>query len=281
MLVGHATATATAILAASLSAQVTIDFPGEVALYQTRYGEAVDVTLDSLTRVLGALQGRAVRVRGFLEPTAGTARVLRDGQHSVLLIPVVELQIPELSSLVGRRVEVVGVARRLIERQNRVPCHGVEAAPESFCDDPDLPPLPDREKHPLWPRNSVTFWGIIDATPGGPGGAPGSASALQALVDDPSGFHGQEVIVVGQFRGSNLFGDLPTATRLEADHWVVADRGAAVWVTGKRPRGDGWHLSLDDQGDTRWWIEVRGKVEVRAGVPYLKARELRLRPAPR
>jgi hypothetical protein len=269
------------MLAAGSLAQVELFFPGEADAYRGWYGEPLEVSVASLSRTLGTLQGQAVRVRGDLVPAEGNALSLREGGDAVLLIPVVELRLPELSSLIGRRVEVLGAARRLPERQDRVPCHDVQAAPESWCEDPELPPLPDRGGHPTWPRNSVTFWGIIDATPGARAEANREASALQAVVADPSRFEDSDVTLVGRFRGANLFGDLPTTTRLDEADWVIADGDAALWVTGKPPRGDGWRLSLRDESESRWWIEVRGRIEVRDGIPYLQAKQLRLRPAPR
>jgi hypothetical protein len=101
------------------------------------------------------------------------------------------------------------------------------------------------------------------------------------VVADPSRFEDSDVTLVGRYRGANLFDDLPATTRLEEDDWVIADGDAALWVTGKPPRGDGWRLSLSDESESRWWIEVRGRIEVRDGIPYLQAKQLRLRPAPR
>ena len=265
-------------LPAVAAAQVTLDLPGEVGTYRSWYGEPVDATLATLSHELGTWQGRAVRVRGNLESFDGETLRLREGPAAVLLVPVVELRDAALYSLVGRPVEVLGVARRLIERQSRVPCGGVQSAPESWCEDPELPPLPDREGHPTWPRNSITFWGIIDVTPSAAGSAPGARSALAALVADPGELDGRDVTVVGQFRGRNLFRDLPESTRRDREDWVIADGAAALWVTGKRPRGDGWRLSLDEESESRWWIEVLGRVEVAGGSVYLRAKKLSLRP---
>ena len=33
-----------------------------------------------------------------------------------------------------------------------------------------------------------------------------------------------------------------------------------VWVTGRRPAGQGFHLDATYRGDTTRWLEVRGKV---------------------
>jgi len=215
----------------------------------------------------------------MLEAFEGDRLRLREGADQVLLLPVAEIDAAPLGTLVGRVVEVVGVARRLPERQAIVPCWDVEHARESWCEDQELAPLPDRSGYYEWPRNSVSFWAIVDATPfEHRRDAPGSE--LDRLVSEPARFDGQEVRVVGQYRGANLFGDLPESTRRGSGDWVIADGAAAVWVTGKPPQGEGWRLSLSDPGDTRWWVEVRGRVEVVGGVAYLRAKKLTLRRAP-
>jgi len=68
--------------------------------------------------------------------------------------------------------------------------------------------------------------------------------------------------VLGQFRGHNLFGDLPERLWGRDDDWVLRSGEGAVWVTGKKPRGKGWSLELDYEPDGRFWLEVTGEVVV-------------------
>jgi hypothetical protein len=65
----------------------------------------------------------------------------------------------------------------------------------------------------------------------------GKESGLRRLVAAAEAGDGRVVRVRGQFRGRNLFGDLPAESQRGRDHWVLADRGAALWVMGKAPRG--------------------------------------------
>jgi hypothetical protein len=154
--------------------------------------------------------------------------------------------------------------------------------PESVCKDWMLPALPSRGSRTDWPLNSVTFWSLGDATPlkGAGGRGAGAAVTPSAILEAPERRGNAAVTVIGRFRGANLFGDLPETTRREASDWVIADDGAALWVTGKAPRGRGWNLALDSKDESRWWIEVTGRLEVRGGVAYLRARELTLRRSP-
>jgi hypothetical protein len=79
---------------------------------------------------------------------------------------------------------------------------------------------------------------------------------------------------VGQFRGSNLFGDLPADSRRGKNDWVLRRGTAAVWVTGKKPKGKGWSLDPGARGDCKWWLRVTGKVERRKGIVYIKGKKV-------
>ena len=91
------------------------------------------------------------------------------------------------------------------------------------------------------------------------------------ILDEPSAFSGKTARIMGQFRGRNLFGDLPANSARTKDAWVLKDGDTAMWVTGKLPKGDGWKLDLDYKGDTKNWLEVEGKPEVVNGIVHLKA----------
>ena len=49
-----------------------------------------------------------------------------------------------------------------------------------------------------------------------------------------------------------------------------------VWVTGKAPKGKGFALDLERRSDAAYRLEVEGRTEVRDGLVYLRAREVRL-----
>ena len=60
---------------------------------------------------------------------------------------------------------------------------------------------------------------------------------LEDLVMKPERHDGKIVTVRGQFRGRNLFGDLPSASRQRSADWVLKDDVFAVWVSGKKAEG--------------------------------------------
>ena len=82
--------------------------------------------------------------------------------------------------------------------------------------------------------------------------------------------------MIGQFRASNLFGDVPPRSRRSGgrDHWVLRDGGVSAWVTGPRPQGDGWELDMRSKRDSSTWMRIRGRVSEDDGVYYLDASEM-------
>ena len=119
------------------------------------------------------------------------------------------------------------------------------------------------------PSYSVSFWSaqsdVLAAT-------SGSARPLGAGL----GAGSRDVDVIGQFRASNLFGDVPPRSRRSGgrDHWVLRDGGVSAWVTGPRPQGDGWELDMRSKRDSSTWMRIRGRVSEDDGVYYLDASEM-------
>jgi len=132
--------------------------------------------------------------------------------------------------------------------------------------------------HVSLPRVSLTLLGLSDIEfPGrSAGGGPPQRAPFAAILADPARFSGKPVKIVGQFRGRNLFGDLPEDSKREPGDWVIKDGDHAVWVTGRPPKGKGFTLDPSYKGDTSRWLEVEGKPEVLNGVLYLRASKVAL-----
>ena len=93
-----------------------------------------------------------------------------------------------------------------------------------------------------------------------------TTASIRGLALQPWRFEGQRVTVVGQFRGRNLFGDLPSAPAKSRYDFVLRSADAAVWVTDLRPRGKGFDLSVDARVDTGRWLQVTGVVSQDRGL---------------
>jgi len=180
----------------------------------------------------------------------------------------------DVSKFIGIEVEVTGVVRRIPANQKRMPCFGGSNL-ESKCEDPLLPELPDAQ--PNWPAQSLTLLTISDR------GKELPRKGTRTLADtglDAAAADGKAVRALGQFRGANLCKDLPEASRKDPADWVLHTSEGPVWVTGRRPAGQGFHLDATYRGDTTRWLEVRGKVLILDDVRYLKASKVSLIPRP-
>jgi hypothetical protein len=239
-----------------------------------QYGSAQPEELMALAMNPDNYQRRNVVTRGYLGMLPGDRWLLSDGGAQLMLIPVVEMSAVGLREQLGHRIEVTGIVRVLPEHQGNCPLNG-RSVPESLCDDPDLPALPDRR--PEWPHGSITATGIVDIENyrAGESRHRGTSTIGDALARPPE-TAGKSVRIVGRFRGANLFGDLPADTRRAAGDWVLQDGEHAVWVTGRPPKGKGFDLDPGNKMDTGRWLEVEGKLEAAGKAAYLKASRVQL-----
>lgn len=103
-----------------------------------------------------------------------------------------------------------------------------------------------------------------------------SALDLRQLVEDPSPYLGKQVVVLGKFRGSNLYGDLSIKEKRTPRDFVIKLADAAIWVTGRRPRGKDFRLDPEKRRDTGKWLRVIGEPWEHEGTVYLKAQKVEL-----
>jgi len=230
----------------------------QVNEYEARYGPTIEVSVDSLLDMPEQYSGRAVRTRGKFEmiPSGrGQQYGLRGTFGGYLYIyPRQEIAATfeqEARRWGGREVEVQGSVDRGQDQETRQPI--VYIAIWGYLAPPDDKPI----KRPDSP----------DTT-------------LADLVTKPERYDGKTVNVRGQFRGENLFGDLPSSSRDRSSDWVIKDDVFAVWVTGKKPKGSGWSLDASLKRDTGKWLQIMGRVRVRNRVVTLEAIDVVLSKAP-
>jgi hypothetical protein len=109
---------------------------------------------------------------------------------------------------------------------------------------------------------------------------PASGASVRSLSIEPWRYEGQTVTVTGNFRGRNLYGDLPGAPGKSRYDFVLRGTEGAVWVTDFRPRGQGFELDVNRRVDTDRWVEVTGTVVRERGLVSLKATRLSLTKPP-
>lgn len=217
------------------------------------FGLQVDVPLEELVANPADYDGSAVRVSGPLG--LGPAR----GQFVIGTQPNV------LNLMPG------GVTAALLQ-SNALQWLGKELVVTGTFSRP--PAMPGARTPPL---HALT---VSSAEPASDLALTGDAvtSTIEAITTTPPSSR-ETVRVVGQFRGLNSYGDLPSTDRRQFS-WVIKDGAFAVWVTGRKPEGSGFRLESGNRADMQAWVAVTGSVEEIRGAVYLKADNIELVPAP-
>jgi hypothetical protein len=109
---------------------------------------------------------------------------------------------------------------------------------------------------------------------------PLATPTLRALALEPWKFSGQTVTVTGNFRGRNLFGDLPDAPGKGRYDFIVRGGEGSVWVTGMRPRGSGFDFDVDRRIDSNRWLQITGPLVHDRGLVRIEATRIQLARAP-
>jgi len=145
--------------------------------------------------------------------------------------------------------------------------------------EPGDPRVPDAETRDTsrWPRPGEELFVRVTAIAPA---APPTALTIRGLALEPWRYAGQKVTVTGNFRGRNLFGDLPGSPGKSRYDFVVRGAEGATWVTGLQPRGRGFDLDVDRRLDTDQWLEVTGVVAYERGLVRIDATELAAAAAP-
>ena len=221
------------------------------------YGSTWEVSPSEIAEAPAGFEGQAVRVRGRFEAAApnAPARLVDESGAAVFVTAdaeVARLVAVESKGWPGQVIEVTGVVRR----------DPTSSAPS--------------------PRYAVSFWDFdASALPARPAIAADATSVkLPELIANPEAVKDRLVRVVGQFRGHNLYGDLPAPSFRHRLDWVLKDERAAVWVTGRAPRGRDFKLDPDTLDDARTWLEVVGRAVRRDGQVVVRAEKVGLVPAP-
>jgi hypothetical protein len=225
----------------------------QVNEYEMRYGPTIDVSIDSLIDMPEQYEGRAVKTRGPFELIL-TGRQQAYGFRGTFgnylyVIPRQEVAATfeqEARKWSGREVEVQGSVER---GQN-----------------------PDTGQSMV----AIYIWAYLGPPDEKAKRVTSEELTLEELVTKAEKFEGKTVSVRGQFRGENLFGDLPSASRDRSSDWVIKDDVFAAWVTGKKPKGSGWSLDASLKRDTGKWLLVVGRVRLRNRVVTLEALEVTL-----
>jgi hypothetical protein len=241
----------------ALAAGLSHPAAAQVSDYEMQYGKTVEVALDDLIRMPENYIGKAVRTRGQLDTMPGTTRLtyaLRGtfGERlSIFPVPQAESEFErQARTWVGREVEVTGA---------------VNVSQSSSGGGQSV---------------YMLVWGILGPPDEKKARRDEATVPLEELVTKAARYDGKMVTVLGQFRGENLFGDLPSASRRRSADWVLKEDVYAVWVTGKKTKGPGWSLDPSLRRDSGKWLQVTGRVLLGQGAVTIEATDVVLSKAP-
>lgn len=101
---------------------------------------------------------------------------------------------------------------------------------------------------------------------------PRLTNRLGSVIAEPFSFEGQDITVVGYYRGWDLLHEANTSPPVTRSDWVIKDSTGAIYVSAdseaKVPEG----LSPGSPQDTGVILEVKGVVRVTEGEqPYIEA----------
>jgi hypothetical protein len=101
-------------------------------------------------------------------------------------------------------------------------------------------------------------------------------TTIRSVVLDGERAVGRLVTVTGQFRGRNLFGDLPQAPGSGRTDFVLRASDASIWVSGMAPKGKGFELDPSQRVDTDRWLRVTGVVRQTRSLMFVEAKSVEL-----
>ena len=208
-------------------------------------------------------ENRAVRTHGQLELELRAARSARTSIRNtfgdrVRVAPVPDVAGPwdsEVLDMVGRDLDVTGVFRR---------------PRRSSC-----PRAARRRHHPVLE--------VPERAARDQGRGEGPVATIEQLTTNPARFDGQAAQACRPVpRPQPVRRPARPARKHNRADWVVKDDVYALWVTGRKPKGEGFELDTGLKRDTGKWLEVVGKRRraPRLRLPHGPAVALSLPPPP-
>jgi hypothetical protein len=205
-------------------------------------------------------------------------------QQTVLVVGEVKGTVERAT--IGNDEGAIGLIARELPRDTRVEARGqfLDIGRMSQ-DDPRLIPFNLLERtrtayQDRWPKPGEELLLMLSSTVPPPGAADVSSPPLRSVAMEPSRFENQKVAIVGQFRGRNLFGDLPEAPVQNRYSFVLRSGDAAIWVMGLQPKGRDFNFDASRRLDSGRWVKVQGTVKTARGLTWLEGTAIELTPEP-
>jgi hypothetical protein len=206
--------------------------------------------------------------------------------HQQTVLVIGEIKGLDERATIGTDEGAIKLIARDVPREGRVEARGqlIDAGRMSQ-DDPRLIPfnLLDRIRaayQDRWPKPGEELLLLLGSTAPPPAATDVKSPPLRAVAMDPGRFDGQVVTITGQFRGRNLFGDLPEAPTQNRYQFVLRANDAALWVMGLQPKGRTFNFDPSKRIDSGRWVKVQGTVHSARGLTWLDGSSIELAPTP-
>jgi Bacterial Ig-like domain len=206
--------------------------------------------------------------------------------HQQTVLVVGEVKGADERMTIGTEEGAIKLVAREAPREGRIEARGqLLDIGRMAQDDPRLIPfnLLDRVRaayQDRWPKPGEELILLLGGTGPPPAATNVTSPPLRALAMEPTRFDGQKVTITGQFRGRNLFGDLPEAPTQGRFEFVLRSGDAGVWVMGLQPKGKAFNLDPGKRIDTGRWLKVQGTVHSAKGLTWLDGTSIELAAAP-
>lgn len=131
-----------------------------------------------------------------------------------------------------------------------------------------------------WPRPGEELLLVVSSTAPAPGVTNDTQPPLRVLAMAPERFAERPVTLIGQFRGRNLFGDLPESPVADKFLFIIRSADAAIWVTGLQPKGRDFSLDPSRRLDAGRWVQVTGTAHTAKGLVWMTGNRITLAEEP-
>jgi hypothetical protein len=209
-------------------------------------------------------------------------------QQTVLVVGEIKGAAGEQSerATIGTEEGAIRLVSREPQREGRAEARGqLLDIGRMSQDDPRLIPFNLLERvraayQDRWPKPGEELVLLLGGTAQPPAASDVTSPPLRAVAMEPARFEGQKVTLTGQFRGRNLFGDLPEAPAPNRIQFVVRSGDAALWVMGLPAKGKTFNFDPSKRIDSGRWVRVQGTVRSAKGLTWLEGTSIELAPAP-
>jgi hypothetical protein len=218
-------------------------------------------TITALRNYPGFYHQQVVLVSGEIKGTVERATIGTDEGA----IKLVARELPR-ESKVEARGQFVDIGRMSQDDPRLIPFNLLERIRSEYQD--------------RWPKPGEELMLLLSSSAPPPSATSVTAPPLRAVAMEPWRFEGQNITIVGQFRGRNLFGDLPEAPAQNRYQFVLRSGDAALWVMGVQPRGKGFNFDPGKRIDSGRWVKIQGTVRTAKGLTWLDGTSIELAPEP-